>query len=71
MTSFSLAHLTVLNLPPPEMIRVAARTGYHCVGLRLIAVTGTTPGYPPMNDPALMRDTKAALADTRVRVLDI
>ena len=71
MTSFSLAHLTVLNLPPPEMIRVAARTGYHYVGLRLIAVTATTPGYPLMHESAMMRDTKAALADTGVRVLDI
>ena len=71
MTSFSLAHLTVLNVPPPEMIRVAARTGYDCVGLRMIAVTDTTPGYPLMHEPAMMRATKAALADTGVRVLDI
>ena len=27
--AFSLAHLTVLGLPPPEMIHVAARTGYR------------------------------------------
>ena len=71
MTSFSLAHLTVLNLPPPEMVRVAARTGYHYVGLRMIAVTDTTPGYPLMQEPGMMRDTVAALADTGVRVLDI
>ncbi len=71
MTSFSLAHLTVLNVPPPEMVRMAARTGYHYVGLRLIAVTDTTPGYPLMREPAMMRETKAALADTGVRVLDI
>jgi len=71
MTSFSLAHLTVLNVPPPEMVRVAARTGYDCVGLRMIAVTDATPGYPLMHEPAMMRDTKAALADTGVRVLDI
>ncbi len=71
MTSFSLAHLTVLNVPPPEMIRVAARTGYDSVGLRMIAVTDTTPGYPLMHEPAMMRATKAALADTGVRVLDI
>jgi sugar phosphate isomerase/epimerase len=70
-TVFSLAHLTVLDLPPPEAVRVAARTGYQCVGLRLIAVTDTTPGYPLRDDPAMMRDTKAALADTGVRVLDI
>ena len=45
---FSLAHLTVLSLPPPEMVGVAARTGYRTVGLRLIAVTPETPGYPLM-----------------------
>lgn len=71
MTGFSLAHLTVLGLPPPEMVRVAARTGYCSVGLRLIAVTDSTPGYPLMHDPAMMRATKAALADTGVRVLDV
>jgi hypothetical protein len=71
MTTFSLAHLTVLNLAPPQMVRVAARTGYHYIGLRMIAVTDTTPGYPLMHEPSMMRDTKAALADTRVRVLDI
>ena len=69
--AFSLAHLTVLDLPPPEMVQVAARTGYRSVGLRLIAVTDTTPGYPLMHDRAMMRATKAALADTGIRVLDI
>ena len=69
--AFSLAHLTVLDLPPPEMIRVAARTGYRTVGLRLIAVTDTTPGYPLMDDPAMLRATKAAMAETGVGVLDI
>ena len=68
---FSLAHLTVLSLPPPEMIRVAARTGYRTVGLRLIAVTPETPGYPLMTDQAMMRETKAAMADTGVGVFDI
>src|SRR3954463_2849194 len=68
---FSLAHLTVLSLPPPEMVRVAARTGYRTVGLRLIAVTPETPGYPLMTDQAMMRETKAAMADTGVGVFDI
>jgi sugar phosphate isomerase/epimerase len=71
MTSFSLAHLTVLNLPPPEMVRTAARIGYDYVGLRMIAVTDTSPGYPLMDEPAMMRETKAVLADTGMRVLDI
>jgi sugar phosphate isomerase/epimerase len=69
--AFSLAHLTVLDLPPPEVIRVADRTGYRTVGLRLIAVTDTTPGYPLMHDPAMMGATREAMAETGVSVLDI
>lgn len=69
--AFSLAHLTVLDLPPPEMVRVAARTGYRTVGLRLIRVTDSTPGYPLMHDPVMMRATKAAMAETGIGVLDI
>ena len=71
MTRFSLAHLTVLDQPPAEAVRIAARTGYDTVGLRLIAVTDTTAGYPLMDDPAAMRATKAAMAETGVGVLDI
>ena len=67
----SLAHLTVLDLAPPEMIRVAAQCGYQSVGLRLIRVTDTTPGYPLMDDPPLMRDTKEALRNEGLKVLDI
>jgi len=70
-TIFSLAHLTVIQLSPPELIRLAARTGYQAVGLRLIAVTDTSPGYPLMDDATAMRETKSAMSDTGVRVLDI
>jgi hypothetical protein len=70
-TAFSLAHLTVLNLAPPDMISLAARTGFQFVGLRLIAVTPTTPGYDLMTDKALMRETKQRMADTGVGVFDI
>lgn len=70
-TAFSLAHLTVLGLSPPEVVRVAARTGYQTVGLRLIRVTDASPGYPLMHDPAMMRATKAAIAETGVGVHDI
>ena len=71
MNEFSLAHLTVLSLQPPEMVSVAARTGYQAVGLRLIAVTPDSPGYPLMDDAAAMRQTKIRLDDTGLRVGDI
>ena len=53
------------------MIRVAARIGYQAVGLRLIAVTKDSPGYPLMNDAVMLRETRAALADTGLRLQDI
>ena len=53
------------------MVRVAARIGYRGVGLRLIAVTDDSPGYPIMDDAVMMRETKAALADTGLRLSDI
>ena len=68
---FSLAHLTVIRLAPPQVIEVAARTGYDTVGLRLIGGTEITPAYPLMDDKPLMRATKAAMAATGVGVLDI
>ena len=71
MPDFSIAHLTAIRLPPPQLIRLAQRTGYQSVGLRLIAVTDDSPGYPLMHDPALLRETKAAIAETGVGVLDI
>ena len=57
---FSLAHLTVIRLAPPQVIEVAARTGYDTVGLRLIGGTEITPAYPLTDDKPLMRATKAA-----------
>ena len=68
---FSLAHLTVLSLAPPEVVQAAARTGYETVGLRLLRVMQTTPGYPLMDDKPMMRATKAAMASTGIGVLDI
>ncbi|MEQ9329249.1 MAG: sugar phosphate isomerase/epimerase [Rhodospirillales bacterium] len=67
----SLAHLTAIDLAPPELIRLAARTGSDGVGLRLVRVTDTSPGYPLMDDPAMLRETKAALKDTGIVVHDI
>jgi sugar phosphate isomerase/epimerase len=69
--AFSLAHLTVLGLAPPDVVRVAARTGYRTVGLRLIGVTATGPAYPLMRDSAMTRATQAAIGETGVGVLDI
>ena len=71
MTDFSLAHLTALGLTPPELIRVAARTGYRSVGLRLLRVTPESPGYPLQDNPALLRETRQAMVETGIAVSDV
>lgn len=69
---FSLAHLTVLQAPPPELIRIAATAGYDYVGLRLIGLG--LPGEPRHalhDNAALLRETRAAIDSTGVGVLDV
>jgi sugar phosphate isomerase/epimerase len=68
---YSLAHLTVLSLTPPQVVDVAARAGYRYVGLRLTRVTPAEPLYDLANDRILMKETQARLADTGIEVLDI
>lgn len=67
---YSLAHLTALSLTPPQLIDVAARTGYRYVGLRMTRVTPDEVLYDLARDRALMKATKARLADTGVEVHD-
>ncbi|MGF1623225.1 MAG: sugar phosphate isomerase/epimerase family protein [Rhodomicrobiaceae bacterium] len=68
---FSLAYLTVPGLTPPEQIHVAAKTGYDYVSLRLYHLN--VPGEPDIDPvaPQSVRETKQALSETGIQVLDI
>jgi sugar phosphate isomerase/epimerase/4-hydroxyphenylpyruvate dioxygenase-like putative hemolysin len=68
---YSLAHLSALDLAPPDLIDAASAAGYRYVGIRLTRVTPDEPHHPVATDAALMRKTKARLAATGVRVLDV
>ncbi len=69
---YSLAHLTVLGCPTPEMIYVAARAGYDYVSPRLIYMgLPGEPNYALADDPTLMRKTRRALVETGLKVHDI
>ena len=68
---YSLAHLTLINCTPAELVYVAARAGYDAVSPRFI--TMNVPGeftHAPL-DKAQVQDTKTALATTGIKVLDI
>lgn len=69
---FALAFLTVADLAPADAIRVAAKTGYDSVGLRLLPAAATgEAAYPILTDQRVLSQARAALADTGMRVGDV
>jgi sugar phosphate isomerase/epimerase len=73
MTSrpLSLAHLTVLDTTPPELVTVAAAAGFRTVGIRLTATPSVgVPPYDMLHEGPLLSETLTRLADTGVSVLD-
>lgn len=69
---FSLAHLTVLGCPPPEMTRIAFEAGYDLVSFRIILMgLPGEPDYALARNPQLLRETRAALRETGLRLHDV
>jgi len=68
----SLAHATLLDLSPPELIRAAAAAGFEAVGLRLnpVGLAGERR-YALEEQPRLADDIRRALDDTGIRFLDV
>ena len=70
--TFSLAHLTVLGCPPPEMIYIAGMAGYEYASLRPIPMRlPGEPNYDLSTEKELLRQTKQAMKDTGVKIHDI
>jgi len=69
--TISLAALMALPYTPPQMIQLAADTGCAAAGLRLLPASPGGPAHRLMEDPAMLRETQAAIAGTGVRVLDL
>ena len=72
LRELSLAHLSVLDAAPPELVTVAAAAGFRKVGIRLSATPSVgVPPYDMLGDTPLLRETLVRLADTGVSVLDV
>jgi sugar phosphate isomerase/epimerase len=72
LRELSLAHLSVLDATPPELVTVAARAGFRRIGIRLTATPSVgVPPYDMLGDTPVLRETLARLADTGVSVLDV
>lgn len=68
---FSLAHLTALSLDPPNIVGLAAKTGYRYAGIRLLPAAPGGIAYPLMDEPALMKETLARMSDTGIGIFDL
>jgi sugar phosphate isomerase/epimerase len=67
----SLAYLSSHRCTPAQAVRVAAQTGYAQVGFRLWPNASGAPQQHLLGQPQALRETRAALADTGVGVLDL
>jgi sugar phosphate isomerase/epimerase len=67
----SLAHLTVLDTTPPELVAVAEAAGFRTIGIRLTAPPSVgVPPYDILSEGPVLRETLARLKETGISVLD-
>lgn len=71
MRKLSLAALTALELPPEELIACAEKTGFDCVGLRIIPSTPTEVDHELLTNKTRQKACLDLLRDSRVKVEDI
>ncbi len=71
MPIVSLDHLTLFELTPPELVEVAAASGFTHVGLRLNpAAPPQERQHPMLGDSPMRRETLARMRATGVAVFD-
>jgi sugar phosphate isomerase/epimerase len=72
MNQIALAPTSLPDTPPVEYVKAAGEAGYEAIGLRVFRSPGVNyPFYPVVDDPAVARDTKKAIADYGMEVVDV
>lgn len=67
----SLAHLTVIDAHPLELVDAAVAGDFDAIGLRIVAPALTDALVPVVGDEPLIRQLLARLRDTGLTVLDV
>jgi len=67
----ALAHLTVLDVPPLQLVSLAAKTGYSSIGLRLYPAFPGSTFYELPPGSAVLREMQHKLQDEGMQVNDI
>lgn len=68
---YSQAYLSSHRCTPPEAVRIAAANGYAFTGLRLWPNAPGAPQQHLIGQPAVLRETQAAIRDTGVGIFDV
>jgi hypothetical protein len=66
-----LAQLSLLNTTPPDLVGVAAQTGFDFIGARVRPVTPAERPYDLQPGSSMLRETLSRMQDTGVTVRDI
>lgn len=66
-----LAHLSLLDTPPPQLVETAALAGFDFAGVRVRPVTADERPYVMQPGSPLLAETRRRMADTGIRVVDI
>lgn len=67
----SVAHLTALELSPPDLVSAAHAAGYEAVGIRVYPGFAEDPQHDMIGPTELARETLRRLNDTGIRVQDV
>jgi sugar phosphate isomerase/epimerase len=71
MNRLSLAHLTVIDAGPLELVEAAAAGGFNSIGLRIVPPNPSDEIVPVVGDEKMIRRIEQALADTGLNLLDM
>lgn len=66
-----LAQLSLLDVPPPQLVDTASLAGFDFVGVRVRPVTAAERPYNMQPGSPLLAETRRRMADTGIRVVDI
>ena len=67
----SLAHLTVIDAGPIQLIEAAVAGGFDAIGLRIVAPTASDTIVPVIGVEPMLREIERRLADSALSILDI
>jgi len=71
MTAISLAHLSMIDAAPEQLITAAEAGGFDGIGLRVTSTMPLPGGIDLVADPTALRAVRRQLADTGLKVCDV